>query len=346
MIVFLAVRQHLYAMQSLVDGSYGPALPPIRSMAYEDALTAASFPAATYVFTDIERLSAWERLLAADLFGSLGAAGCRCLNDPARVLTRYRLLRALHAAAINPFRVWRLEDGPSEPYGSPRGGRLMQWARRLARRAPAGPRFPVFIRNEADHGRPLTGLLSSPAELDQAIRHLEVQRVPIGGLLGIEFCAQPLRPGVWAKFGTFRVGDVLSTDHAVTEDTWCVKHGVEGTATDDIFRWERDHVVRNSYAAALRAPFDIAGIEFGRADHATVDGREVIYEINTNPYLAPLAPQRSPLRDEAAAVARGRLAAALWQIDGGDGAPLTVALSDRAAEHRDRSAVLATPFRP
>ena len=116
--------------------------------------------------------------------------------------------------------------------------------------------------------------------------------MPIAGLLGVEFCAQPLRPGVWAKFGTFRVGDVLSTDHAVSEDTWCVKHGTEKLATDEVFRWERDHVVQNTYAAVLKTPFDIAGIDFGRADHATVAGREVIYEINTNPYLAPISPQR------------------------------------------------------
>ena len=34
---------------------------------------------------------------------------------------------------------------------------------------------------------------------------------------------------------------------------------------------------------AVIEAFKLAGIEYGRADHVSVGGREVIYEINTNP---------------------------------------------------------------
>jgi hypothetical protein len=322
MIVFLALRQHLYTVAALCDRQFGPALPVVRGLAYETMLRSQAAPRATYIFTDIERLSSFERGLAADLFRSLQAAGCRCLNDPARVLTRYPMLRALHQTGRNPFNIWRLEDGIG------------------------AAKFPVFLRHEGDHGRPLSGLLETPAALEAALARLPEQGQPLHGVIAVEFCAAPMAPGIWSKFGTFRIGEVVSTDHAVFEDDWCVKHGVAGLATSEMLIWERDHVGANSFAAALRPVFELAGIEYGRADHATVAGREVVYEINTNPYLAALSPQVSAVRDEMVALARARYAAALWGLDAGNGALVKLPLSERATHYRLQSAALGAAFRP
>jgi hypothetical protein len=43
----------------------------------------------------------------------------------------------------------------------------------------------------------------------------------------------------------------------------------------------------NPYAEHLRKVFDVAGIEYGRADFGMYRGRIQVYEINTNPHVAP-----------------------------------------------------------
>jgi hypothetical protein len=322
MIVFLTVRHHLYTVEALCNQTFGPALPAVRSMAYESAFIAQAFHRATYIFTDIERLTNWERMLAADLYRALRDAGCRCLNDPARVLTRYPLLRRLHQTGANAFTVWRLEDGIEQP------------------------RFPVFLRHEGDHGHPLTPLLETQEALDAAISALQAAGQPLSGVLGVEFCAEPYSPGLWTKFGTFRIGEIFSTDHAVFEDNWCVKYGVKGLATTEHFLWERRHVAANSFAETLTPAFELAAIEYGRADHAMVAGQLAVYEINTNPHLTALSPQSSPIRDEMVAIARARYAAALWDIDTAQRGPVKLQLTDRATHHRSQTTVMGGQYRP
>jgi hypothetical protein len=43
----------------------------------------------------------------------------------------------------------------------------------------------------------------------------------------------------------------------------------------------------NPYAEHLKKVFDAAGIEYGRADFGMYRGRIQVYEINTNPHVAP-----------------------------------------------------------
>jgi hypothetical protein len=81
------------------------------------------------------------------------------------------------------------------------------------------------------------------------------------------------------------------------------------------------------------------------ADHATVGGREVIYEINTNPYLAPFGPQTRPIREETLRVARERFAAGLHAIDGATGATLRIAQTARGRRQADFGSP-AMLFRP
>jgi hypothetical protein len=345
MIVFLATRLHIYTAQSLVDGGFGAAVPEVRALPYEATLLAEMLPRATYVFTDIERLSLWERILAAELYRKLQDAGCRCLNDPARVMTRYALLRALHHAGINPFRVWRLDDAILSGMIDANPKERSRLDRLLGRPAPA-PNFPVFLRTDTDHDRPLTDPLPTPAALAEAVARIQHEGVPPAGVMIIEFCGEPLAEGVWAKFGTMRIGDLVSTDHAVIDDNWCVRSGTVGLATAEMFAWENRQVSTNAYEAVLKQAFSIGGIEYGRADHATVGGREVIYEINTNPNLLPLAPQTRPIRDETLRIGRDRFAAGLHAIDGETGPPLRIPQTARGHRQAMFGNVPAMLFRP
>ncbi|MFT8247048.1 hypothetical protein [Roseomonas sp. BN140053] len=322
MIVFLTTRQHSYTVASLCDRSFGTPTPVVASLPYEDALLAPELPEASFIFADVERLSPWERLLAGDLHRALRAAGCRCLNDPARLATRYPLLRRLHEAGRNPFRAWRLEEG------TPR------------------PAFPVFLRNEADHGRPLSALLHTPAELAAAVAGLAASGVSPAGVIAVEYCAEPIRPGVWRKFGSFRIGEAVSTDHAIVETDWFVKFGTMGLADDAMTEAEHAAVAGNLHAVAVGPAFELAGIEYGRADHAAVGGRTVVYEINTNPFIGPVLEQRMPLRNETLAISRGRFAAGLAAIDGGDGRPMPVPRDAAAEERRERCGALGLAYRP
>ncbi|MCC7272485.1 MAG: hypothetical protein IT561_07445 [Alphaproteobacteria bacterium] len=310
MILFVTTAAHRYAVGCLVDGTFGAALPRCAVVDYESLFRAVTLPTATYIFADIERLQPWELAIAAELYRGLAAQGVRCLNDPARVMARFELLRTLHRRGINPFDAYRADEAPQ-----PR-------------------RFPVFLRNEGDHATARTALLRDQGELDAALARLRRSGISPRGLLVMEFAAEPIAPGIWRKFGTFRTADAYSVDHAVIENRWLVKYGTIGLATDPLFRHEQEAVTGNVYAEAVRPAFEVAGIEWGRADHATVAGREVVYEINTNPHIRALSPQTSPIRDETLLRARRRLADHLHAIDAPPGGAIPVELGPQRAGYR------------
>jgi hypothetical protein len=233
-----------------------------------------------------------------------------CLNDPARVMCRYELLRVLHKAGINPHTSYRAVD------------------------QPLPERFPVFVRFEADHRAPISELLPTQATLDTKLTELRAAGVPLRGAIVVEYTSEPIAPGIWQKFGTFRVGNSVLVDHAVAEDRWLVKYGKKGLATGEMFEAERAAVVSNRFAEELRPAFEISGIEYGRADHATYRGRQVVYEVNTNPNVEPLTRQRSPIRDATLQFARQRMAQHLWEIDFGNGSRLRFHAGRRLLEYR------------
>ena len=137
MIVYITTRGHGRTLRSLSRRTFGFPTPRVVLDRYERLLGARRVPKATYIFADLERLAPWELRIAADFFRVLNEAGLRCLNDPARAMSRVELLRSLRAAGINPLM-------PCAPMSRPR---------------PA--RFPVFLRFEMDHNTPLPGLLGN-----------------------------------------------------------------------------------------------------------------------------------------------------------------------------------------
>jgi len=135
------------------------------------------------------------------------------------------------------------------------------------------------------------------------------------GLVVIEYCAEPVRPGIFRRYGAFRVGDAIHLDHAVTQDNWNVKGGAAGLATEAMYRQDDLDIRANRYADVMNRVFDVAGIDYGRADFGLVDGRPQVYEINTNPSMSLPPRHPSKIRSATLQFGRERFAELLWRID-------------------------------
>jgi len=209
------------------------------------------------------------------------------------VSQRFKLLRQLKDRGINDFDVWSLND-----LGKP-------------------DRFPVFLRTASAHRGVLTGLLENPAALDQAIAAALDQGLPERELLVVEYCAEPVAPGLFRKLSVYRVGGRMVSSTCVHDSAWVAKTGVKGIASQELYEDELRIVRDNPYGDALRQVFAIGNIEYGRADFGLVRGRPQIYEINTNPSLEIPAPHPVKARVESARIVYDNLVAAFAELDTG-----------------------------
>ncbi|MCA0051272.1 hypothetical protein LB577_30665 [Mesorhizobium sp. B283B1A] len=295
MINFVTTRSHGYTVRHLIRQ-----LGNARHWSYERLFRQKELRSGTWVFTDHERLSHFEIALAAGVANRLERGGARVLNHPARVLGRHDLLKALHAAGINCFSAWRCESQP---------------------RPNA---FPVFIRNEFDHLSADFELIADQPALEAALGRMKANGIPLAGKLVIEYAGQEVSPGVWQRFATYRVGDRLIAHHKVVDFRWAAKdvqdkqrllaHPMLATFVEN----ERRFVVGNLYEDVLRRAFDLAGIDYGRADFSLVDGCPQIFEINTNPAhgsYGTIYRETHPERVETQKLSEDRLYAALRDVD-------------------------------
>ena len=257
MILVVTTRDHRYTHENL---HREPSL-DLDVVTYDQILRRRSPHKATHIFTDLDRLSDWELHEAALTFRDLQSCGMRALNDPARFLGRSGMLRSLHRAGINQFDVYRV-DSLERP-----------------------KRWPVFLRLEGNHAAPVSGLLQGEEELESALEAAVAQGAPKSALLVIEYAAEPVRPGVFRKLSVFRVGDRFLGYTCVHEDSWIVKYGKAGIASDDMYEEEHALVRDNPFAEAVKPAFDLAGLDYGRVDFGLVDGKPQIYEINNNPFV-------------------------------------------------------------
>jgi hypothetical protein len=295
LILIVTTREHRYTHEGLAAET-GVAM---RVVTYDELLRRRKLFGATHIFTDVDRLPSWRVHEAALLYRDLKKAGIRVLNDPARMLGRFGLLRALNRSGMNSFDAYRAEE-----LERPR-------------------RWPVFLRTEGDHRFPVSGLLHSQAELDEALRSSVDVGVPHSALLIIEYAAEPVRPGLFRKLSMFRVGERLLGYTCVHDDQWLVKYGKPGIAPPELYEEEYSIVANNPFADAILPAFEIAGIEYGRVDFAVVAGRPVIYEINSNPNVQ-LKPPASPAtrRNESTELFRLNYLDAMSAIDSGPSASL------------------------
>ena len=243
-------------------------------ISYNRLLGKISIPRGTYVFMDRERMDQWELRIFGQLYNHLKNAGpgYRVVNNPARMMNRLELLRMLYREGINKFNVYPVSE------------------------CQKPVQYPVFIRRIYDHKTPVTGLLHNEQELGQALAELRAKNEPDEGLIIVEFCAQPVKDTLFRKLSAFRVGDKVFFYQTVHQHDWLIKFGTKNSATPELYLEEHDMIKTNAFGDELRHVFELANIEYGRADFGLVNGKVQIYEINTNPHIIPPFDHPDPVR--------------------------------------------------
>ncbi len=265
--------------------------PAVEVLRYEEVLEKETLPRTTYLFTDFDRLNTAVRSEAARLFLRLKEAGCRVFNNPARVRTRFSLLRALHRAGLNPIDVYLADEGVS-----PR-------------------RYPVFIRVGDDHKGSLSELLPDQAALDAAIEGAVASGVPRSEILIVEYCAQEVRPGIYRKSSVYRVADRFVRDIWWFGRFWDIKGDIDNLIEPEFYEAELAELRENRVPDKVREAFRIAEIDFGRLDFGVIDDDICIYEINTHPTFFGPRKHASPARVESIQLRWSRLLDAFHAID-------------------------------
>ena len=276
MIVYLVTAEHAYTMGSFLD-SWGRAWRDrIRVVSYADALAmptsglrtrllgARRLPErATWIFSDVERLTPAVAPAASALWARLAAAGARLLNHPTRSMRRYELLRTLRATGRNRFGVYRADEIRRPEH------------------------FPVFLRDEHEHTGSRTPLLADQRALDAALTDLLVAGASREDTLVVEFCNTADATGLHRKYSAFVVEGTVLPRHLFFSRDWQVKTAVVYEAA--CLEEERRYLDANPHAATLRALFAEARIAWGRIDYAVLDDALQVWEINTNPMILTAA---------------------------------------------------------
>lgn len=290
MIIFLHQGSHSYTHNSLI-GKDGMVEMQCRN--YTWLLSQEKLPKATYIFIDRERMDLWELRVFSAFFKHIQEAGSgyRAINNPAKMMNRRSLLRALHVEGINDFNAYSLTEKLS----------------------PA--KFPVFIRREHDHGLPLTDLLHTKQELEEALESLRQNGEPDDGVLIIEYCAEPLSGTFFRKLAAYRIGEQTFFYNCVHEHNWLVKYGTKNSANDTLYKEEQKMIRENAFEEVISKVFNIANIDYGRVDFGLVKGKVQIYEINTNPTTTTPQEHPNPIRVKNQELAWERYCKALSDID-------------------------------
>lgn len=222
-----------------------------------------------YLFTDIERLDETETGRAQTLYRRLEEHPdtALILNHPTRSMCRLEVLTTLREQGLNTFGVYRAAD------------------------LTASPRFPVFVRDENEHGTGFSSLLSSRDELD---RHLLTLGGKLEGKVVVEFCDTSDASGVVRKYGAFKVADRIVARQIHFSRRWVLRE--PDIVTPETTREELEYVETNPHAEQIRQIFTLARIDYGRIDYSVIDGRIQTWEINTNPMILIPRDRDDPLR--------------------------------------------------
>lgn len=288
MIFIVTNAKHRYTHKSVVAE-----LPASVSVIdYATLFERSRLPRGTYILTDVDRLSRPDHERASLTYRLLRKNGLTVLNDPARQLGRYGLLRKLHREGINAFNAYRA-DSFEQP-----------------------ARWPVFVRTEGDHARPLSGLIGNQAILDEFVEKMVADGIPLTSLLLIEYSAEEVATGLYRKLSVFRVGERMIGYTCVHDRNWLVKYGKPGIASADLYEDEFRIVRDNPFGEEMRKVFDLANVDYGRVDFGLVGGQAQVYEINSNPDVS-LTPKSTgvALRDESNALFRTNYLTAMRAID-------------------------------
>jgi hypothetical protein len=163
----------------------------------------------------------------------------------------------------------------------------------------------------------MSDLIEDQEELDDYLKRLVERGRPLRGLLVIEYAAEAEPNGVWRKTGTFRIGKHHAVHNQILSDNWVIKE--YSFTSESLQHEEQAAIVANDLAESVRRALDLAGVEWGRADHATFLGRQVIFEVNTNPRVRSTDGHGHPIRSETKRISFSRICRLLDELDWGDG---------------------------
>lgn len=279
-ITYLVTHEHRYTVAPFLEDWVPELKPSFQIVAYRDALSASPPPlGGLVIFSDLDRLDASERGAATRLADHILLSGGRILNHPAHVIGRLDLLRRLKKAGVNSFSAFTLRD-----LGTGR------W-----------PRFPVFLRTDSDHSGSLTPLIRRPAQLvvhlaRQFPKALLRRRAP-RRLLIVEFenVADP-KTSLVRKYSYMRIGRHTVPRHVLFGTDWVLKY--PDVCSPELVVEETAFIQTTQAMEPIDAVFRLAGIDYGRIDFSIrpKDGAIQVWEINTNPMLAPRKEQVAALR--------------------------------------------------
>ena len=260
MIFYLTSEKHPYTMRDFLAGLGKPLADIVRVHTYTEFLKIRKLPSrATYIFSDVDRLSGSQSLGIFERWKRLEAAGARLLNHPLRVMRRYDLLRWARENGINSFDCYMV----------------------IEHRKPK--RFPVFMRRAFDHEGSISPLISSQDELDRAIAAMRAASEWPGDKIITEYLDVSDSDGIFRKYAAFRIGDVLFPRQIMAAKQWVVKKPEFDSA--ELAAQEVAYLDANPHGDQLMRIFEAARIEYGRIDYCVVDGRVQVFEINTNPSI-------------------------------------------------------------
>jgi hypothetical protein len=256
MIFYVTHRKHAYthAVVLLYHRTDLQAL--FRLVRYEDAGLLRGVPAGVVIWSDMDRLTAEELDRASNVSEELERqTNLTQLNHPTASLQRFELLHLLHTDGSNGFRVFRPDQVDDTV------------------------RYPVFIRDEVRVLYEPPKLLQDREALDLALATLQKKFVRP---MIVEMIGEPWPDGYYRKFGAFRVGGTVYAQHCAMSTNWLVKNSAEALLpahVDEI----RAYISANPHADQVMQVFEKARMQYGRIDYTLVDGKLVVFEINSNP---------------------------------------------------------------
>lgn len=267
MIYFVSPRG--CGIQGYLDGRWRKyRRPEIRCVTYDEIFPWPRLPSGTWIFSGIDQIPEIGQRLADEICQALVDTGQQVLNRPRYMLSRHALLEKLHAAGINEFRSY-LPDGIDESV-----------------------RYPVFVREAAEHTGSLSGLLADRRQLQSFLLWQRLRGYKPHELLVVEFCETADTRGEYRKYSAQYVAGQVSARYVHVDRYWMVK--AHGSAFEDAWADEEFEFIRkNVHARRIKKIFEFARIDFGRIDYGMLNGNIQVWEINTNPTIGRLPPSEN-----------------------------------------------------
>lgn len=269
MIVYLVTADHEYTIRRYQRKWLAGSNLHIQVIHYEHQPWRWLQGAATYIFSDIERLTPDERAAATAYADTLQARGYPVLNHPRQVLTRMPLLAKLHEVGINPFRAFPVDQ-------------LAQCA------------FPMFLRRANTHLGSMGELIPDATQLAARLAALHAEGPLPPDLIGVEFCDTSDETGRFVKYSAECIGGQLLPHHCLTSQAWLIKY--PDILDESAVQLELQFLAEFPHREAVQRVFDLAHITFGRIDYSVQAGEIRVWEINTNPTIMPDPDKLAPVR--------------------------------------------------